>query len=81
MELRVLAVGDVVGDSGVRLLTRRLHAIKREQNIDFCIVNGENASGIGLTAGTYYVKVRVFKNVDGTAFYSSWSKKKKVKVK
>ena len=31
--------------------------------------------------GTYYVKVRVFKNVDGTTFYSSWSKKKKVKVK
>ena len=49
MELRVLAVGDVVGDSGVRLLARRLRAIKREQEIGFCVVNGENASGVGLT--------------------------------
>ena len=49
MELRVFAVGDVVGDGGIRLLERRLRAIRKERNIDFVIVNGENASGVGLT--------------------------------
>ena len=30
MELRVLAVGDVVGEAGVRCLTQHLRALKRE---------------------------------------------------
>ena len=49
MELRVLAVGDVVGEAGVRCLTQHLRALKREYGIDFCVVNGENASVLGLT--------------------------------
>ena len=30
---------------------------------------------------TYYVRVRTYKNVDGTTYYSKWSKSKKTKVK
>ena len=49
MELRVLAVGDIVGKSGLQFLEKRLRAVKRQYKIDFCVVNGENASGTGLT--------------------------------
>ena len=35
----------------------------------------------GLTKGkTYYIRVRVYKTVDGTKYYSAWSSKKSVKV-
>lgn len=49
MEFKVLAVGDVVGASGVAYLKSRLRGIKREHHIDFCVVNGENAAGIGMS--------------------------------
>lgn len=49
MELRVLAVGDVVGQSGVAFLQKKLRGLKKLYCVDFCIVNGENASCIGLT--------------------------------
>lgn len=50
MELRVLAVGDVVGDGGLQCLEQHLRSLKKLYRIDFCVVNGENASGTGLTA-------------------------------
>lgn len=49
MELRVLAVGDVVGESGLAYLQKRLRGLKRVKGIDFCVVNGENASVVGIT--------------------------------
>ena len=49
MELRILAVGDVVGDGGLQCLERHLRSLKKLYRIDFCVVNGENASGTGLT--------------------------------
>ena len=48
MELRILAVGDVVGDGGLQCLERHLRSLKKLYRIDFCVVNGENASGTGL---------------------------------
>lgn len=48
MELRLLAVGDVVGEPGVDYLTRHLRALKREREVDFTVVNGENAAGLGI---------------------------------
>ncbi len=48
MEYRILAVGDVVGDSGVTHLARHLRALKKLKSIDFTVVNGENAAGVGL---------------------------------
>lgn len=50
MEIRVLAVGDVVGSAGLRFLSKRLRPLRREKGVDFCIVNGENASMTGMTA-------------------------------
>lgn len=49
MELRVLAVGDVCGSAGLQLLERELRRLRRAHGIDFCVVNGENASGVGIT--------------------------------
>ena len=48
MELRLLAVGDVVAQSGLDYLSRVLPRLKRENGIHFTVVNGENAAGIGL---------------------------------
>jgi len=49
MEIRVLAVGDVVGENGLVHLERHLRPLQRCRGIDFTVVNGENASGVGLT--------------------------------
>ena len=49
MEYRVLAVGDVVGETGLSHLERSLRSVQKEKGIDFTVVNGENASGVGLT--------------------------------
>lgn len=48
MILHVLAVGDVVGDVGVDYLRRHLHTLKKLHGVDFTVVNGENAAGVGL---------------------------------
>ena len=52
--MNILAVGDVVGKSGVDKLKMELPKIVEENNIDFVIVNGENAAdGMGLTEKLY----------------------------
>ena len=52
--MRILAVGDIVGESGVRKLKEVLPKIKKEENIDFVITNGENsAGGMGITERNY----------------------------
>ena len=48
MLFKVLAVGDVTGESGVDFLHRRLRSLKKEKSIDFVVANGENAAGNGL---------------------------------
>ena len=49
MLYNILAIGDVVGGCGVSCLERHLRAVKKLKNIHFTVVNGENASGVGLT--------------------------------
>ena len=49
MLLNVLAVGDVVGEGGQDILSRRLPALREETGAHFTVVNGENASGVGIT--------------------------------
>ena len=48
MELKILAVGDVVGEIGIDFLTKRLRPMKRELGIHFAVVNGENSDGVGM---------------------------------
>lgn len=48
--MKILAVGDIVGEDGARKLETILPKLKQEKNIDFVIVNGENvAGGMGIT--------------------------------
>ena len=47
MSMRILAVGDICGEPGMSFLENRLKSFKKENNIDFTVVNGENANEIG----------------------------------
>ncbi len=42
--MRILAVGDVTSPGGLEHLAKQLWRTREENKIDFCIVNGENAS-------------------------------------
>ena len=48
MLCNILAVGDVCSPSGTEFLCRNLGRLKRENQVDFAVVNGENAAGMGL---------------------------------
>lgn len=48
--MKVLAIGDIVGEAGVKKLKEELPKLKKQDGIDFVITNGENAAGgMGLT--------------------------------
>ena len=44
--LKILVIGDVTSPGGVEHLARNLWKFRKERGIDFCVVNGENASFI-----------------------------------
>ena len=49
--MRILFLGDVVGQAGCKAIKQNLQNIIKNENIDFTIVNGENAAaeGVGIT--------------------------------
>ena len=47
--MKILTVGDVVSQPGLLTVSHVLRRVKRETGADFTIVNGENASGVGIT--------------------------------
>ncbi len=48
--LKLLFIGDIVGRPGREIVAEKLQRLRREQNIDFVIANGENAAaGSGIT--------------------------------
>ena len=49
MTMKILAVGDVCGEPGLGFLDKRLKAYRKENDIDFVVVNGENANVVGIT--------------------------------
>lgn len=52
--MKILAVGDLVGSAGIRKLKNELPKIIGSENIDFVIVNGENAAeGMGMTENNF----------------------------
>ena len=73
--MRILAVGDIVGESGVRKLKEELPRIKREENIDFVITNGENsAGGMGINERNFNDMLSAGTNVV-TMGNHTWGKK------
>ncbi len=52
--MNILAIGDIVGNSGIQELRKKLPEIKKKYNIDFVIVNAENsAEGMGITEANF----------------------------
>ena len=73
--MRILAVGDIVGESGVRKLKEELPKIKKEEEIDFVITNGENsAGGMGITEKNFKEIIEAGTNVV-TMGNHTWGKK------
>ena len=53
--MKILAVGDLIGNSGIQELKKQLGKIRQEEQIDFVIVNGENAAeGMGITQQNFH---------------------------
>lgn len=73
--MKILAVGDIVGRTGIQKLKEILPKVVKENNIDFVIVNGENAAdGFGITEKMY--KEILSLNVDVVTMGNhTWAKK------
>ena len=73
--MRVLAIGDLVGESGVKKLREILPKLRKEAKIDFVIVNAENsAGGMGITTAIFNELKRL--NVNAiTMGNHTWGKK------
>lgn len=73
--MKILAVGDIVGESGVKKLKELLPKIKQEEGIDFVITNGENsAGGMGITEKNFKDIIEAGTNVV-TMGNHTWGKK------
>ena len=73
--MKILAVGDLVGETGVEKLKRTLPKLQEAEHIDFTIINGENsAGGMGMTSKIYNELNRL--NIDViTMGNHTWGKK------
>ena len=73
--MKILAIGDIVGEAGVEKLEKDLPKIKTEKNIDFIIVNGENAAGgMGINKNNFKGMLRAGADVV-TLGNHTWAKK------
>ena len=74
-QMKILAVGDLVGECGLNILKQTLPKIRKEKNIDFVIVNAENvASGMGITAKDFNELLKLKVDVI-TMGNHTWAKK------
>lgn len=73
--MKILAVGDLVGETGVEKLKKTLPNLQEAEHIDFTIINGENsAGGMGMTSKIYNELNRL--NIDViTMGNHTWGKK------
>lgn len=73
--MRILAVGDIVGRTGLQKLKKELPEVIKKNHIDFVIVNGENtADGMGITEKMYREILSLNVNVV-TMGNHTWGKK------
>lgn len=73
--MKILAVGDIVGDIGLNKLKELLPSIIEKENIDFVIVNAENTSGgMGITIKDFNILSKL--KIDAiTMGNHTWGKK------
>ena len=73
--MRILAVGDIVGENGLKKLRETLPNLRKQENIDFIIANGENAAeGMGITSQIFKELLALGVNVV-TMGNHTWGKK------
>ena len=73
--MKILTVGDIVGENGLKKASEVLPVLKEKQNIDFVIVNGENvAGGMGITYKLYKEILKIGADVV-TMGNHTWAKK------
>ena len=78
--MRILAIGDIVGLSGVKNVKEVLPILRKEKNIDFVIINAENAAdGMGLTEKIYNDLMNLKADVI-TMGNHTWAKKEIFKI-
>ena len=75
INMKILAIGYLIGNAGIQELSKRLPQIRKDKNIDFVIVNGENsAEGMGMTEKNF--KDILAQNIDViTMGNHTWGKK------
>ena len=49
MNINILAIGDITGQTGIDAVKNKLRGIQKFYNIAFTVINGENAAGLGIT--------------------------------
>jgi 2',3'-cyclic-nucleotide 2'-phosphodiesterase len=53
--MRILFIGDIVGRSGRTVVLKHLPGLRRDWQLDFVVINGENAAGgFGITEAIYH---------------------------
>lgn len=58
--MKLLFLGDIVGENGVAFVKQNLWKLKREHSIDITVVNGENsAEGNGITPDSFGELIRI----------------------
>lgn len=73
--MNILAIGDLVGECGLKKLEQEIKKIKEENSIDFIIVNGENvAEGMGIIKKQFDQIIKLGANVV-TMGNHTWGKK------
>ena len=45
MSIKILFIGDITGKVGRKMAVERVPLLKEEENVDFCVINGENSAG------------------------------------
>lgn len=73
--MNILAIGDIVGENGLKKLKNEINFLKHKYKIDFIIANGENvAGGMGITQKHFQQIIDAGVNVV-TLGNHTWSKK------
>ncbi|MBN2050149.1 MAG: YmdB family metallophosphoesterase [Spirochaetales bacterium] len=72
MGVRILCIGEIVGSTGIYTVKALLARVKKEQNIDFVLANGEGATGgfgIGKNHAVYLRKLGIDVITSGEKIY------------
>ena len=73
--MKILIIGDIVGEVGMKTLREKLPDIRKQQGIDFIVINGENAAeGMGITENNFKELLALGANVI-TMGNHTWGKK------